>query len=179
METWKTCIDHNENYMISNYGNILSFKRYKVNGKILNPDKSRNGYLRIKFHDEVSCKYIRYTVHELVMYYFYGPRPKNLDIDHINRIRHDNRITNLRYCTRKENSRNTKTYRSDISEKDQKKRHLILKKLNQKKNRKQELCFCGCQRRFRFNHNTNSNVYMDFLKHLKSKKHKAFMNNFL
>ncbi len=59
----------------------------------------RDGYVRI-----VADK-INYAAHRLAWLYMYGYIPEK-DIDHINRIRNDNRITNLRPVTRSENSRN-------------------------------------------------------------------------
>ena len=118
-------------------------------------------------------------VHKLVMYYFHGARPAGLHIDHINRIKTDNRISNLRYCTVSENMINTKTYRSDIKEPDTEKRNLIISNISHLKIAKQQLCFCGCQRAFRFNYKTPSNKYTRFLKHLKTTKHKNYMKNFL
>ena len=183
MEIFKTCSDHNSKYMISNYGNILSFARDKVNGKIMKPvrqlKKKINSYLRVAFYDKKTDKLIKHLVHKLVMHYFQGPRPVGLQIDHINRIKNDNRISKLRYCTRSENQRNTKRYRSDIKEQDTEKRNLILNNESRSKINKQQLCFCGCHRKFRFNNNTNSKNYKLFLKHLKTTKHKNYMKNFL
>lgn len=46
------------------------------------------------------------TVHRAVWELEYGPIPKGLFIDHINRNRHDNRIENLRLVTPLENTQN-------------------------------------------------------------------------
>jgi HNH endonuclease/AP2 domain len=46
-----------------------------------------------------------YKLHRLAWLYVHGEMPKN-DIDHINGIRHDNRIENLRDVTRKTNLEN-------------------------------------------------------------------------
>lgn len=46
-----------------------------------------------------------YKLHRLAWLYVHGEMPKN-DIDHINGIRHDNRICNLRDVTRKTNLEN-------------------------------------------------------------------------
>lgn len=59
----------------------------------------RDGYVQIQI------KYRLYLVHQLMIFVQYGEYPK-YEIDHINRIRSDNRLTNLRVVTRKENSEN-------------------------------------------------------------------------
>jgi len=59
------------------------------------------GYLIIKIKGK------QYKAHRLVYLYFNGKFPKN-EIDHINRIRSDNKIENLRDVTRQQNMDNTK-----------------------------------------------------------------------
>ena len=56
------------------------------------------GYIQIK----VGGKH--YLAHRLIMLAFVGESDQ--EIDHINRIRRDNRFENLRYCTRSENMLN-------------------------------------------------------------------------
>ena len=59
------------------------------------------GWLKIKVKDK------KYRVHRIVWKIFYGEDPPaGLEIDHINRIRSDNRISNLRAVTRAENHLN-------------------------------------------------------------------------
>lgn len=58
-----------------------------------------HGYVRIRIDG------IRYRAHRLVWLYVFGEFPKQ-DIDHINGVRDDNRISNLRACTRAENNQN-------------------------------------------------------------------------
>ena len=48
---------------------------------------------------------IKYRLHRLAIFYMTGIWPPEY-VDHINRIRHDNRISNLRPATRAENSHN-------------------------------------------------------------------------
>lgn len=50
-----------------------------------------------------------YLAHRLAWLIHYGSWPDNV-IDHINGVRTDNRIVNLRDCTNQENLFNTKTY---------------------------------------------------------------------
>jgi hypothetical protein len=57
-------------------------------------------YVRITLHGK------RYQEHHLVFLMFTGVLPKQ--IDHINGIKNDNRIENLRLCTNSQNQYNTK-----------------------------------------------------------------------
>lgn len=57
------------------------------------------GYVRY------SIDYGRYHGHRLVWLYVHGSWPKD-QIDHINGIRHDNRLCNLRECTSAQNAQN-------------------------------------------------------------------------
>ena len=60
---------------------------------------SGNGYLQISVQSRL------YHAHRLAWLYVYGEWPKD-QIDHINRIRTDNRIANLREVTHKQNNQN-------------------------------------------------------------------------
>ena len=62
-------------------------------------NKNHDGYVRLKIN------YKSYQLHRLAWLYVYGEFPKN-EIDHINGIRYDNRIENLREATSSENARN-------------------------------------------------------------------------
>lgn len=55
----------------------------------------------------------KYYTHRIVYFMFFGVLPEYLD--HINCIRDDNRIENLRECTIEENNRNTKKRRNNTS----------------------------------------------------------------
>lgn len=61
--------------------------------------KDREGYIRIKIDD------VKYGAHRLAWMYVHGDFPKNF-IDHINGIKSDNRICNIRDVTRSENMQN-------------------------------------------------------------------------
>lgn len=60
---------------------------------------NNEGYL------SVEIKGISHKLHRLAWLYIYGKIPKD-QIDHINRIRDDNKISNLRCATNTENQRN-------------------------------------------------------------------------
>ena len=57
------------------------------------------GYLQIKLQSR------KYKAHRLAWLYVYGSWPKD-QLDHINRNRSDNRISNLREATNKQNNQN-------------------------------------------------------------------------
>jgi len=49
---------------------------------------------------------ISYLVHRVIWFYVHGAWPEH-ELDHINGVRHDNRIANLRIATRSQNACNT------------------------------------------------------------------------
>lgn len=55
---------------------------------------------------QVSIKGKLYHEHRIIMMLCFGHIPENAEIDHINHIRNDNRLANLRFVTRSENRRN-------------------------------------------------------------------------
>jgi hypothetical protein len=106
-EIWKDIVGYENLYTISNLGNIKNKK-----GKLLVKSSTVRGYLQITLNNK---KPKTYLVHRLLMAAFYGP--SNLQVDHINGIRFDNRIENLEYVTGEENINRylLKTKASNIS----------------------------------------------------------------
>lgn len=87
-------------YEVSNFGRVKSFRTARchkpnINGRILKTTKSR-GYpiVQLMVNKIRKCK----SIHSLVMLAFVG-EAKGLEIDHINRIKTDNRLSNLQYLT--------------------------------------------------------------------------------
>lgn len=68
------------------------------NGRVAGCDKG-NGYWRVTFKGKT------YAAHRLAWAIYYGEWPDG-EIDHINRVRGDNRIGNLRIVSREQNMRN-------------------------------------------------------------------------
>ncbi len=93
-EIWKPVIER-PGYMVSNLGRVSS------GDKILKLSY-RTGYARIFFYKtgEIKSK----LVHMLVMSAFVGPRPSGMQIAHLDGNRKNNVLSNLKYCTPRENS---------------------------------------------------------------------------
>lgn len=61
---------------------------------------NNNGYRRVCIKGKI------YMEHRIIMVLCFGHIPENAEIDHINHVRDDNRLCNLRFVTGSENSRN-------------------------------------------------------------------------
>jgi hypothetical protein len=99
-EIWLPIPNYEGLYEISNYGRIKSFpnKTHK-DYKIINPAYDKNGYLKCVLHKNNKNNYLR--VHRLVMLAFVGE--SKLAVDHIDGNKENNHLSNLRYCTNREN----------------------------------------------------------------------------
>ena len=62
--------------------------------------KGATGYRQVGIKGKV------YLVHRIIMMLCFGHIPENAEIDHINHVRDDNRLCNLRFVTRSENRKN-------------------------------------------------------------------------
>jgi hypothetical protein len=94
---WKEVPGYEGIYEVSDAGDIRSIKGFGYKDRKIS--KHRNGYLQIMLHrNKVS---INHMVHRLVMSAFVGP--SELAVDHINGEKTDNRLSNLRYCTDRQN----------------------------------------------------------------------------
>ena len=113
MENWRPVVGHETQYEVSDLGNVRSLARewsqlarsgkeyvFRKKGKNLRPGPMLSGHLSVAIGKGNSR-----TVHSLVMEAFVGPRPKNMEVLHINGVPSDNRLVNLRYGTRSENIR--------------------------------------------------------------------------
>lgn len=97
-EIWKNIIG-NEGYMISNKGRVIG-----KNG-LLKPQINNNGYYCVSLCRE--AKHSRYTIHRLIALHFID-NPDNLEwVDHIDRNRQNNEITNLRWVSPSGNALNS------------------------------------------------------------------------
>ena len=86
-------------YVIHPCGTILRI--YKKHTRELKHCKTKHGYMTICLRNNGKPKTFRF--HRLLAIAFI-PNPENkTDVDHINGIKHDNRLENLRWLTHKEN----------------------------------------------------------------------------
>jgi hypothetical protein len=100
LEEWKQINDY-PNYSISSFGVIRNDKNL-----IMKLNQTKAGYLKIKLCNKGIEKNFRH--HQLMGQHFI-PNPENYSqIDHINGIRNDNRLENLRWGNQSQNSRNKK-----------------------------------------------------------------------
>ena len=97
-EEWRPIVGYEGLYEVSDLGRVKGLKR----GKILKCENMRDGYVRATL-----CKKNvenRFRVHRLVLETF-QPMEEDLVCDHINHIKNDNRLVNLRWATTSQNNR--------------------------------------------------------------------------
>ena len=89
------------------YETGVLYWRWRVNSRV--PKTLEAGTQRKSNSDgylNVSVNGRNYPVHRVVMLMCYGFYGEGLEVDHINHVRNDNRLVNLRFVTRRENMRN-------------------------------------------------------------------------
>lgn len=113
METWKSCPSY-PGYCVNQDGIVKNEKT----GKIFTAVDER-GYIRTGIE----------RAHIMVADAWLGKRPDGLTVDHINRIKTDNKPSNLRYVSVTENNKNRGNFKNN--------------KLNEK-----YICYCEKDKRF-------------------------------
>lgn len=116
-EEWAFISDY-PNYMISNLGRVKknAYVHYHKDGRVFHYKSvikkqtvKEDGYMVVRLFNEDELGHSEGRMektHRLIAKAFI-PNPQNKPfIDHINTVRHDNRIENLRWCTKSENSNN-------------------------------------------------------------------------
>ena len=125
-EIWKNVVGFEGKYLISSKGRVISLGRtiYAGSGgykqskpRLLTKSIMRNGYYGVMLSDRdkrIGLNRTKpYYIHRLIAEAFI-PNPHNKPmIDHINTDRTDNRVSNLRWCTQKENMNNPITVKNN------------------------------------------------------------------
>ena len=110
-EEWKDILGFEGLYQASNLGRIKSLKRFRkgkngslapVEERILKPQINSCGYYQVVLCKNSIQKF--YLVHRLVWEAFNCQIPEGYEINHINEIKTDNRLSNLNLMTCKENN---------------------------------------------------------------------------
>lgn len=105
-EFWKDVVGFEGLYQVSNLGRVKSLFRYKV---ILKPYIDVWGYLVVNLYKNKKIFHIK--IHRVVASAFI-PNPDNKRcVDHIDTDKTNNKVSNLRWCTQKENCNNPTTLR--------------------------------------------------------------------
>lgn len=109
-ETWKPVVGYEGLYEISNKGRVKSLPRNTLPREMFPKlHKGHGGYVTVVLFKD--GHHVRHSVHVLVMESFanyYNPsKNREIQIDHLNGVRDDNRLENLEIVTASENVKRT------------------------------------------------------------------------
>lgn len=109
IERWRKTSD----YMVSTHGRVRKGHRFLSQVR-------RNGYPTVALYDQQRGKCRLEYVHRLVAKLFLERRPDQQQVNHIDFDRTNNHVSNLEWCTNKENCQHTsragRTYRRTTGE---------------------------------------------------------------
>ena len=100
-------------YFIIKDGQIWSKQKHYGKGGWLKPF-NKDGYCRICLYKE--GKHCQRPIHSLVLETYIGPCPEGMECRHLNGRRDDNRLENLKWGTKSENSRDAISQGTHVSQ---------------------------------------------------------------
>lgn len=122
-EIWKDVAGYEGHYQVSSIGRVKSLDRtiqskligdFVKKGILLTPSK-RGKYLKVSLSKDSAI--IQYSVHRIVATAFIDNPCNKKCVNHINGIKHDNRVENLEWVTYSENTKHSYTNQLQISQK--------------------------------------------------------------
>lgn len=110
-EEWRDVVGYEGLYQVSNLGRIKSLDRYveypnyikRINGRIMSQQDNSKGYLMVNLSLNGFTK--KLYVHRLVAEAFIPNLANKVEVNHIDLNKKNNIISNLEWCTKKENMR--------------------------------------------------------------------------
>lgn len=104
MESWKDIPEYEGLYQASSEGRVRSLNKHGADGRfikggVMSPSISGNGYLSIGLRKQGKRRF--YSVHRLIAESFIGP--SELQVDHKDGDRLNNKVENLQYLTPRAN----------------------------------------------------------------------------
>lgn len=101
-EVWKDIQGYEGKYEVSNKGNVKSINYLNTGvNKNLKLNRTRRGYTYVRLCKNGAAKYC--LVHRLVGFHFLENEHNYPQINHIDGIRDNNHVSNLEWCTAKQN----------------------------------------------------------------------------
>ncbi len=104
-EIFKPCSLLKENYLVSNFGNVINITTNKLLVGVI----TKKGYKRLIFRDRPNKITKYYFVHRLVAETFIPKIYSKIEVNHIDSNRLNNNANNLEWCTRAENIKHSFT----------------------------------------------------------------------
>jgi hypothetical protein len=108
-----TCLTQAALKELLSYDEATGDFRWRISVARVKTGDIAGGLNREGYH-QIGVGMRRYLTHRLVWLYVFGVWPKEF-IDHINGVRHDNRLSNLRECSRAENAQNHGAHKDNTS----------------------------------------------------------------